>query len=587
MTYSRLQNYIRSLALGAGVVSISVVAAGCALDDSPELGTQDQAATFDWGASCDGGNGEFAAYIPLSDTVVIGQIPPSKKDVVITLEAPADVDVQLIDEATGYQIIAWPSGALNGPDKECTTYNSVEYCYSGYNGYDSDNDGVREQGSEKIEIFGVTNRTLIMKAFGYQSGNAVVEYAFGATNTCNEQGSGEFSQAIPYRSTVVVGDIPVNKVNVFIELEAAGNRDVDVQLIDAVDGTEIVSWPSGLLNGASEDSVFYQGMNITYSGYNGRNGNWGHEDIRIDGRVTRALTMRAYGYQSGTASVSYEWGLGAGATCGSRGLPPCGPGLMCKDGDHGNISVDVPGECHTEFWCESQASAASDCANVIHIAVPGQWACVDFSCQWQPTIPGGDETCEIMSVDSDCAGVLHPAIPGSWGCNEGLCNWVANADVDLVAFEELKASPVAYADGRIIQVTWSVEAMSLCHPCDPVLDDPDSCANPCESVDVVLGDEAPEMMPPLGNGGDFVVLAGVRCQGAECDYDRGSWVTAVGRLGLLQGGHLRMQVLRTAAGDTCSLADQSCADEMHCQIGIGCPTSGNCGINPPGMCLED
>jgi len=622
MKFSRVQNAIRSTGLVAVVVS-TLSAAGCAPDaDLSDFGTQAGAATFDWGADCDGGEGVFAAYVPLSNTVVIGEIPPNKKDVIIALEAPVDVDVQLIDKATGYQIIAWPSGALNGPDKDCTDFQGVEYCYSGYNGYDSNNDGVRERGSEKIEVFGVTNRTLVMRAFGYQSGNAEVSYEWTPSNTCNEQGSGEFSQAIPYRETVVVGDIPVNKVNVFIELAAEGGRDVDVQLVDAVDGTEIVAWPNGLLSGAFEESTEYQGMHITYSGYNGRNGDWGLEDIRIDGRVTRPLTMRAFGYQAGSANVSYEWGLGAGVACGSRGLPPCGPGLMCKNGDHGNIAVDVPGQCHTEHWCESQASAADDCANVIHIAVPGQWACVDFGCQWQtglqlagegetcagiatiqcapPLVCKGIQTdvsdpagtcrsedyCEVMTVDADCANLVHPAVPGNWGCDEQVCSWVADAEVDLVGFDALRDSPVTYADGRIIQVTWSVDATTECYPCDSSTADPDTCANNCQSVGEVLG-EAPDMPPPLGNGGDFVILAGVRCLGEYCDYDRGSWVSAIGRVGLLQGGHLRMQVLRTKLADDCSLATPDCGEGMHCQIGIGCPVPDNCGINPPGMCLED
>ena len=127
-----------------------------------------------------------------------------------------------------------------------------------------------------------------MKAFGYEAGDAVVNYAWSPTNTCNEKGSGSFSQAIPYYDTVEVGEIPAHKVNVFIELDA-GSRDVDVQLIDAVDGTEIVAWPDGLLNGATEDSVDYRGMNITYSGYNGRSGYLGrdgrgfHGDVNIKG----------------------------------------------------------------------------------------------------------------------------------------------------------------------------------------------------------------------------------------------------------------------------------------------------------------
>ena len=594
----------RALALGAGVSSTMLWGA-CLSEDDSQLSTETAAATFDWGADCEGGSGSFDSYIPLSQTQTIGEIPPDKNDVVITLRSPSDVDVQLIDKATGFQIIAWPNGALNGPDKECVDYEGVEYCYSGYNGYDSNNDGVRELGSEKIEIFGTTNRTLVMRAYGYQAGNAEVDYTWSPTNTCNEKGSGTFAQQIPLDDTVVVGEIPAFKVNVFVQLAARNGRDVDIQLIDSVSGTEIIAWPNGLLHGPSEESIDYQGMVITYSGYNGRNGNWGLEDIRIDGLVTRPLTMRAFGYQSGWADISYEWGMGAGDACGSQLLAPCGPGLMCKNGDDGNIAVDIPGQCHNEMWCESTSSAAGDCANVNHIAVPGQWDCADFTCQWQTSVPGGQgegqtcagiaalqcaaglecknvdpiadgggicrapEYCELTTVDADCASQLHIAVPGQWGCDENVCSWLANTSVNLVSFDDLRADPVAYSGMQPVQVTWSVDA-----------------AHNGAIAGMVLG-EAPVIPPPLGAGGDFVILNGLQCDGDDCDFDRGSWVTVTGRIGLLQGGHLLMIVLRADGADTCSLADQSCAAGMHCQIGIGCPTPDNCGFNPPGMCLEN
>ena len=72
--------------------------------------------------------------------------------------------------------IAWPSGLVNGASEECTTYEGVEYCYSGYNG-----DGVN-LGNEWIRVNGTTNRELTMRAYGYASGNALVEYSWGYEN---------------------------------------------------------------------------------------------------------------------------------------------------------------------------------------------------------------------------------------------------------------------------------------------------------------------------------------------------------------------------------------------------------------------
>ena len=68
-------------------------------------------------------------------------------------------------------------------------------------------------------------------------------------------------------------------------------------------------------------NIDYEGLTITYSGYNGRNDNWGEEDIRISGTLPRALTMKVFGYQSGFADVTYSWGHGQlGESCGGRTL---------------------------------------------------------------------------------------------------------------------------------------------------------------------------------------------------------------------------------------------------------------------------
>lgn len=364
----------RSLVLAAGV-SLTVAAAGCASDeDAPDTGTTARAAGFDWGSDCSSGSGSFSQSIPQHATVSVGEIPARKRNVRVELAAEEDVDVQLIDVQTGTEIIAWPSGILNGPTEECTTYHGVEYCYSGYNGNGTD------LGSEWIEVRGDTNRTLEMRAYGYEAGLAPVSYEWEAVDTCNEQGAGSFEQYVPYHGVATVGTIPANKYNVRIELTSS--TDVDIQLFDG--SVALVKWPDGMLNGPGEQSLAYHGMNIIWSGYNGDGTGLGHEYIQIDGRVAGNLTMKAYGYAAGYTTVDYEWGGGTGALCGSHTLPPCGPGLQCKNGDTGHIEVDVPGSCHTPLWCASEHSAGADCDGNLHIMVPGYWGCSDeHTCVWR------------------------------------------------------------------------------------------------------------------------------------------------------------------------------------------------------------
>jgi len=334
-------------------------------------------AGFEWGGDCSSGSGNFIEFVAQGSLSEVGEIPAGKVDVVIELASPQDVDIQLIDVQTGDEIIAWPNGLLNGPSEACATYDGVEYCWSGYNG-DQTAGG---KGNESIEINGTTNRPLLMKAYGYQAGNSDVTYSFFAEPTCYEIGEGEFSQYIPQNGVQTIGSIPVGMVGIDIELTAAGGNDLDVQLIDDIDGTEIVAWPSGLLNGATAQSVTYHGMTIEWSGYNGIDGNWGHESIVITGAVSRPLTMRAFGFQAGSAEVTYEWGDGVDDFCGGIGALQCVEGLYCKEAY--NNYADAGGSCHTELWCGSESGAESDCANVIHPAVPGFFTCQEFSCSWQ------------------------------------------------------------------------------------------------------------------------------------------------------------------------------------------------------------
>ena len=86
-------------------------------------------------------------------------------------------------------------------------------------------------------------------------------------------------------------------------------NDVDIQLYDGE--TAIVMWPDGLLSGAGEDSVEYEGMTVHYSGYNGDGTGLGMEYIIVEGTVSVDLTMKAYGYAAGDAQVDYFWGLSA------------------------------------------------------------------------------------------------------------------------------------------------------------------------------------------------------------------------------------------------------------------------------------
>jgi hypothetical protein len=193
--------------------------------------------------------------------------------------------------------------------------------YSGYNGQNGN------LGDEYIRITGVTTTPLMMRAFAYASGEAKVTYSWGESedDCCLGLGpcGGSFEQDVAKDAVLDVGDIPVGKLDVTINLKTPDNKDVDVQLYDLTEtfpfreGAAIVAWCAspgtcniGKLNGPNADSVFYpdaDGLEYSYTGYNGQNGNLGDETISIAGETDRELRMKVFGYAEGKAQVTYSY----------------------------------------------------------------------------------------------------------------------------------------------------------------------------------------------------------------------------------------------------------------------------------------
>ncbi|MDX1451678.1 MAG: DUF6792 domain-containing protein [Oleiphilaceae bacterium] len=262
-------------------------------------------AGFDWGGASCAGSGTFQQAINQNDVVLVGDIPVGKQEVLIELRSNEDVDIQLVDKNTGVKIVQWPDGILNGPTKDTTLHGGFVVEYSGYNG-----DGTN-YGHEYIRIYGTVDEPLTMSAFGYAAGTATVDYSWQGTENCVEgparSGSGTFQQNINQNAVVEVGELPAGLNNV--EIALISDKDVDIQLFDKETGTKIVQWPDGLLNGAGKATTEYGNLVIEYSGYNGDGSNYGHEYIKIIGKLDRPLVMKAFGYASGYATINYSWGL--------------------------------------------------------------------------------------------------------------------------------------------------------------------------------------------------------------------------------------------------------------------------------------
>lgn len=121
-------------------------------------------------------------------------------------------------------------------------------------------------------------------------------------------GSGTFQQQInhymgDYENAISVGNIPAGIKDLNITLTS--DKDVDIRLYAGDD--KLVHWPYGLLNDPTAKSATYKGVQVAYSGYNGTDGNKGHEYIKITGATPTAMTMKAFGYRAGYATVNYSW----------------------------------------------------------------------------------------------------------------------------------------------------------------------------------------------------------------------------------------------------------------------------------------
>ena len=131
---------------------------------------------------------------------------------------------------------------------------------------------------------------------------------FNWGNCGSNGGSGSFNQPVAYNAILDVGEIIAGLRDVKINLRSV--TDIDVQLYDKTNGRALVKWPTGDLNGPGVQSLTYQGLTITWSGYNGDGTGLGNEYIHITGTTNRSYMMKVYGFQSGTAEVTYTWAGG-------------------------------------------------------------------------------------------------------------------------------------------------------------------------------------------------------------------------------------------------------------------------------------
>jgi hypothetical protein len=169
-------------------------------------------------------------------------------------------------------------------------------------------------------------------------GSALAQFDWGSG--CGGGTGQPFSVTLAEGASATVGTIPPGKWQVQIFLTSSA--DVDVQLEDLSNNATVplIAWCAtrpasraaqisagcGLLptdsDTATEESVSYGGLTLTYSGYGGTNGRPGDEFITMQGVTSSTLRMKAFAFQAGSADVTYSWGRVQTGCC--MGVAPCG-----------------------------------------------------------------------------------------------------------------------------------------------------------------------------------------------------------------------------------------------------------------------
>jgi hypothetical protein len=278
-------------------------------------------------AGCNGGSGSFSVAIEKSGEpgALIGTIPMDQVGLNVNLKATtrADLDLRIYDPtstsqfAEGKAIVAWCSepcnnGAIGGNSAiEVTsgTYAGMDITYSGVNGVNFN------FGEEYISIAGKTTVPIVMKAFAYEAGAVDVTYSWTRTvSSCclgTAACTSSFVKTVSAGEVTTLGDIPagVSRLEIYITTTGA---DLDIQLFDKGNGgNAIIGYGMNAPNGMGDNIQYmkgdYRGRTYHYSGFNGVDGMFGNEFVKIDGVTNTELTMKVLGFTSGEGTITYSY----------------------------------------------------------------------------------------------------------------------------------------------------------------------------------------------------------------------------------------------------------------------------------------
>lgn len=144
---------------------------------------------------------------------------------------------------------------------------------------------------------------------------------------CSQYGNADLQ--IGKGSIDLVGRIPAGAINAKIEIKS--NVDIDLILLDSSsdkfedDPDAIISYidqktrkagiNTALMMGAGYQVKEYYGRNYSWSGYEGLDGDSGHEVVQIHGNANRNLQLRVYGWVQNPRIAGFIFGKPVSPLC--------------------------------------------------------------------------------------------------------------------------------------------------------------------------------------------------------------------------------------------------------------------------------
>ena len=209
--------------------------------------------------------------------------------------------------------------------------------------------------------------------------------------------SEEFTGTLARNERAYLTTIPEGATELEITLSATA--DIDLELYDG--DTFVIGWKA-IINSPGTTTDTYEGDDFAYSGWSG-----GEEYIRADGPLSQAYTLKVYGYQAGSYTVTVSYVPAA---------PPNPPPT---------IIIDVPatvalGNPVTVAVSASDPDGVARVEFMVSSPWPEEWSPASSNSQYEDVVEW------VMSFDDEASLTFVPGWAGTYTVDAWACDQLGN-----------------------------------------------------------------------------------------------------------------------------------------------------------------